>query len=38
MNWEEYWDFWKKVQDVLRKKDPAKYGKLFGIGMTESSR
>lgn len=38
MKWEEYWAFWKKVQDVLRKKDPAKYGKLYGIGMTESSR
>ena len=38
LKWEEYWDFWKKAQDTLRKKDPAKYGKLFGIGMTESSR
>ena len=38
LKWEEYWDFWKKAQDALRKKDPAKYGKLFGIGMTESSR
>ena len=38
MTWKEYWDFWKKVQNNLRKKDPAKYGKLYGIGMTESSR
>ena len=28
----------KQVQDVLRKKDPAKYGKVYGVGMTESSR
>ena len=26
-----------KAQDALRKKDPAKYGKVYGIGMTESS-
>jgi multiple sugar transport system substrate-binding protein len=38
MTWNEYWTFWKKVQDSLRKKDPAKYGKLYGIGMTSSSR
>lgn len=38
MTWNEHWAFWKKVQDVLRKKDPAKYGKLYGIGMTSSSR
>ena len=38
MKWDEYWGFWKKVQDSLRKKDPAKYGKVYGIGMTESSR
>jgi len=38
LSWKEHWAFWKKVQDTLRKKDPAKYGKLFGIGMTESSR
>ena len=38
MAWNEHWAFWKKVQNTLRKKDPAKYGKLFGIGMTESSR
>ncbi len=38
MKWEEHWGFWKKVQDALRKKDPAKYGKVYGIGMTESSR
>jgi multiple sugar transport system substrate-binding protein len=38
MTWKEHWAFWKKVQDTLRKKDPAKYGKLYGIGMTSSSR
>ncbi len=38
MKWDEYWNFWKKAQDALRKKDPAKYGKLYGIGMTESTR
>ena len=38
MKWDEYWTFWKKAQDALRKKDPAKYGKLYGIGMTESTR
>ena len=38
LKWDEHWGYWKKVQDVLRKKDPAKYGKLYGIGMTESSR
>ena len=27
-----------KAQDALRKKDPAKYGKVYGIGMTESSQ
>ena len=38
MTWNEHWAFWKKVQDSLRKKDPAKYGKFYGIGMTYSSR
>jgi multiple sugar transport system substrate-binding protein len=38
MKWDEYWAYWKKAQDALRKKDPAKYGKLYGIGMTESTR
>ena len=38
MKWDEYWVYWKKVQDALRKKDPAKYGKLYGIGMTMSTR
>ncbi len=38
MTWNEYWGFWKKVQESLRKKDPAKYGKVYGIGMTSSSR
>ncbi len=38
MTWNEHWTFWKKVQDTLRKKDPAKHGKLYGIGMTSSSR
>lgn len=38
MKWDEYWGYWKKAQDALRKKDPAKYGKLYGIGMTMSTR
>lgn len=38
MKWDEYWAYWKKAQDALRKKNPAKYGKLYGIGMTESTR
>lgn len=38
LKWEEYWDYWRNAQDALRKKDPAKYGKTYGIGMTESSR
>ncbi|MGE5849085.1 MAG: ABC transporter substrate-binding protein [Candidatus Methylomirabilota bacterium] len=38
MKWDEYWGFWKKVQDGLRKKNPAKYDKFFAIGMTESTR
>ena len=38
MKWDDYWNYWKKAQDALRKKDAAKYGKLFGIGMTESTR
>ncbi len=38
MKWDEYWGYWKKAQEALRKKDPAKYGKLYGIGMTESTR
>ena len=38
LKWDEYWDYWKKAQDALRKKDPVKYGKMYGIGMTESSR
>lgn len=38
MKWDAYWAYWKKAQDALRKKDPAKYGKLYGIGMTESTR
>jgi multiple sugar transport system substrate-binding protein len=38
MKWNEYWAYWKKAQDELRKKDPAKYGKLYGLGMTESTR
>src|SRR5437660_1200324 len=36
MKWDEYWAFWKRAQDNLRKKDPAKYTKVYGIGMTES--
>ena len=38
MKWDDYWGYWKKAQDALRKKDPAKYGKLYGIGMTMSTR
>jgi multiple sugar transport system substrate-binding protein len=38
LRWEEYWQYWKTAQDRLRRKDPAKYGKVYGIGMTESSR
>jgi multiple sugar transport system substrate-binding protein len=38
LKWTDYWAFWKKAQDALRKKDPAKYGNLYGIGMTESTR
>ena len=38
MKWNDYWGYWKKAQDELRKKDPGKYGKLYGIGMTESTR
>jgi multiple sugar transport system substrate-binding protein len=38
MTWNEHWGFWKQVQKNLRKKDPTKYAKVFGIGMTESSR
>jgi len=38
MTWKEHWAFWKKVQDNLRKKDRTKYGRVYGIGMTESSR
>jgi ABC-type molybdate transport system permease subunit len=34
----EHWALWKKVRDTLRKEDPAKYAKLYGIGMTSSSR
>ncbi len=37
MKWDEYWAFWKKAQDNLRKKDQGKYAKVYGIGMTESS-
>jgi multiple sugar transport system substrate-binding protein len=38
MKWDAYWDQFKKAQDALRKKDASKYGKLYGIGMTESTR
>jgi multiple sugar transport system substrate-binding protein len=38
LKWDAYWAYWKKAQDALRKKDPSKYGKLYGIGMTESTR
>ncbi len=38
LKWDAYWDYWKKAQDALRKKDPNKYGKVYGIGMTESTR
>ena len=38
MKWDAYWAYWKKAQDELRKKDAGKYGKLYGIGMTESTR
>ena len=31
MKWDEHWAFWKKAQDNLRKKDPAKYAKVYGI-------
>ena len=37
MDWNGYWDFWRKAQDALRKKDPAKYAKVYGLGVTESS-
>jgi multiple sugar transport system substrate-binding protein len=37
MKWDEYWAFWKKAQDNLRKKDPVRYAKVYGIGMTESA-
>src|SRR5204862_3331326 len=38
MKWDAYWGYWKKAQDELRKKDAGKYGKLYGVGMTESTR
>jgi len=38
MKWDDYWGHFKKAQDALRKKDAAKYGKLYGVGMTESTR
>src|SRR5207247_6966469 len=38
MKWDGYWGYWKKAQDELRKKDAGKYGKLYGVGMTESTR
>jgi len=38
MKWDDFWGFWKKAQQNLRRKDPAKYGKVYGIGMTSSSR
>jgi multiple sugar transport system substrate-binding protein len=38
LKWDEHWAYWKRAQDTLRKKDAAKYGKLYGVGMTESSR
>jgi multiple sugar transport system substrate-binding protein len=38
MKWDDYWRFWRTAQEGLRKKDPARYGKLYGIGMTESTR
>jgi len=38
MKWDDYWGHWKKAQDALRKKDAAKYGRLYGVGMTESTR
>ncbi len=38
MKWDDYWSFWKKAQDALRRKDPGKYGRVYGIGMTESTR
>jgi len=37
MKWNEYWAFWKKAQDHLRTKNPTKYAKVYGIGMTESA-
>ncbi|HXA98786.1 MAG TPA: ABC transporter substrate-binding protein, partial [Candidatus Dormibacteraeota bacterium] len=37
MKWDDYWNYWKKAQEALRKKDPAKYGKVYGLGVTESS-
>ena len=38
LKWDAYWGFWRRAQDALRKKDPAKYRNVFGIGMTESTR
>src|SRR2546425_2739150 len=38
MKWDDYWTYWKKAQDALRKKDPAKYGKLYGLGDRKSTR
>jgi multiple sugar transport system substrate-binding protein len=37
MKWNDYWAFWRKAQDNLRKKDPTKYAKVYGLGVTESS-
>lgn len=36
--WEEHWEFWKRAQDALRKKDPAKHGRVWGLGLTLSPR
>jgi multiple sugar transport system substrate-binding protein len=37
MDWNGYWSFWKKTQTALRKKNPTKYGRVYGLGVTESA-
>jgi multiple sugar transport system substrate-binding protein len=36
MDWNGYWGFWKKAQTALRKRNPTKYGRVYGLGVTES--
>lgn len=37
MTWDEFWNYWKAVQDALRQKDRRAYRRTFGMGIPVST-